>query len=176
MGHESKSSALLSAAENIVNYKNLYDQWIVTSTIEECIQQQYPGFDHDPKRMASSMARAIPSCDDHTFINLKGIYRFKWNKISYWYFYKNPNDHETAPKCPVDNISRQKMVADQGPMLVSINRKYESYQHDQHFDSVDSFISKLKIIIKTTNLIKQTTRNTKILPISIFEIRNRSNQ
>ena len=38
------------------------------------------------------------------------------------------------------------MVDEQGPMLVSINRKYEveSYQHDQHFDSVDSFVSKLK--------------------------------
>ena len=74
MGYKNRSLALLGAAKNIVQYQNFYDQWIVTSTIEECIQQQYPRFNHDPKRLASSMARANPPCDDHTFINLKGIY------------------------------------------------------------------------------------------------------
>jgi len=68
------SQALLAAAENVVKYNNLYDQWIVTSTIEAGICRQYPEFDHDPTRLASSMTRAIPACDDFTFINPKGIY------------------------------------------------------------------------------------------------------
>ena len=173
---KSPSMALLAAAENVVKYQNIYDKWIATSTIEASICRQYPGLDHNPNRLSTSMTRAIPACDDFTFINPKGIYRFKWYKDFYCYFLKNPTDHDTTPKCPVDIISRQMMVDIQGAMLASINRKYESYQPDQHFDSVDSFVSKLKKIVKITDLIKQTTRNTKILPISIFEIRNRSSQ
>ena len=78
MGHKTKSSALLGAAENIVNYKNLYDQWIVTSTIEACIIQQYPDLDHDPKQLANALSRSHPSCEDFTTANSKGIYRWKW--------------------------------------------------------------------------------------------------
>ena len=70
------SQALLAAAENVVKYQNLYEQWIVTSTIEACICWQYPELNHNPNRLPSSMARAVPACDDFTFINPKGIYRF----------------------------------------------------------------------------------------------------
>ena len=103
---KSPSMALLAAAENVVKYQNIYDQWIATSTIEACICRQYPGLNHNPKGLPSSMARAIPACDDFTFINPKGIYRFKWGKDFYWYFYKDPTDHDTTPKYPVDIISR----------------------------------------------------------------------
>ena len=73
------SQALLAAAENVVKYQNFYDQWIVTSTIEACIQRQYPGFDYNPSRLPSSMAWAVTACDDFTVVNNKGIYRLNDN-------------------------------------------------------------------------------------------------
>ena len=103
MGYKNNSSALLGAAENIINYKNPYDQWIITSTIEACIVHQYSGLDHDPKKLPTSLARELPCCDEFTFTNMKGIYRWTWKKLHYWYFYKNPNDHDQPPAYPDNN-------------------------------------------------------------------------
>ena len=100
MGLTSKAMALLAAAENIVKYNHLYDRWIVTWTIEACIIHHYPGLDHDPNRLASSLAGMLPCCDEFSFPNSTGIYRFRWNKLSYWYFYNTTNNHNKIPAYP----------------------------------------------------------------------------
>ena len=44
MGYKTKILALLGAAENVVKYHNLYEQWIVTPTIETGICRQENGY------------------------------------------------------------------------------------------------------------------------------------
>ena len=117
MVYKSNASALLGAAEYIIKYKNLYDQWIVTSTIEACIVQKYPDVDHNSEQLASSIAGSYPICDTFTIANSKGIYRFKYKRKYYRYFYGNPNDHDQAPSYPDNNIDRQKMVDKQASLL-----------------------------------------------------------
>ena len=85
MGCKTQALALSAAAKYIITYKNLYDQWIVTLTIEAYIVQKYPDLDHNrnPNRLAAIMAGSNLSCDNFTITNSNGIYWFKWN-IQYY--------------------------------------------------------------------------------------------
>ena len=68
------------------------------------------------------------------------------------------------------------MVDQQHLMLVSINLKYrvQSYQHDQNFDSVSTFVSRQKRNNKDNKPGKTSAK--KNLPTSMLEeiVRNRS--
>ena len=137
MVYKSKSSAHLGAAENIIKYNNLYDRWIVTSTIEACIIHQYPDLDHDPKKLASSMAGLLPCCDKFSFPNSTGIYQLRWNRLHYWYFYENTNNQNQAPAYPDNDKDRQKMVDKQASILQSIQTRTTTRSLGDHkFDNV----------------------------------------
>mmetsp|Transcript_48320 Transcript_48320/g.52232 ORF Transcript_48320/g.52232 Transcript_48320/m.52232 type:complete len:247 (-) Transcript_48320:203-943(-) len=159
MGLKNKSSALLAAAENIIKYNNLYDRWIVTSTIEACIIYQYPDLDHDPNRLASSLAGMLPCCDEFSFPNSIGIYRWKWKKLSYWYFYNTTNDHDQVPAIPDNSKDRQMMVNKQASILQSIQTRTTTRSLvNLAFDNVTFYVNEQKRNKKKANT--NTNTNT----------------
>ena len=145
MVYKSNALALLGAAEYIIKYKNLYDQWIVTSTIEACIVQKYPDLDHNPKKLVSSLASLLPCCDEFSFPNSTGIYQFRWNRIHYWYFYENSNNQNQAPAYPDNKKDRQKMVDKQASILQSIQTRTTTQSLvDSGFDNVTFYVNEQK--------------------------------
>ena len=145
MVYKSNAAALLGASQNIIKYNNLYDQWIITSTIEACIIHQCPDLEHDPNRLASSLAAMLPCCDEFSFPNSTGIYQFRWNKLSYWYFYNTTDNHNQAPAYPDNNRDRQKMVDKQASLLHSIQTRTTTRSLGDHkFDNVTFYVSEQK--------------------------------
>lgn len=81
---------------------------IIILIVEAYIGQQYLEFDNNSCRISSSMAQAIPVCDDYTFTNSKGIYQFLWNRLHCWFFYKNSNN-DAKPQDFLDDNNAKKI-------------------------------------------------------------------